>query len=72
MVNLADYRTMRHPATYIVFVDLPSEVGGAVFSSLGASIKFLKRMKGHPASVHDKHGTLVAYSHEGGITFCQA
>ena len=68
---LIDYRTVHHKGTHIVFLDYEDEIDGAVFSSLGAAIKFVKLMKGHNASVHDEHGDLIAYSHKGGITLCQ-
>lgn len=68
---LIGYRTVHHKVTHIVFLDYDNDIDGAVFSSLGAAIKFVKWMKGHNATVHDEHGDIIAYSHRGGITLCQ-
>lgn len=69
--HIIDYRTLRHRGTHIVFLDYEGELNAVVFSSFGATLKFLKYMRGYEATVHDEHGDIIAFTTKGGITLCQ-
>ena len=64
---VVDYRTLRHKASHIVFLE-SSEGIDVVFSILGATMKFLKLMRDLKASIHGRNGSLLGYMQNGGIT----
>lgn len=64
-----DYRTKRHQGKYVVFLEAADgTIDAAIFSSFGATLKFLKLMCNYKATVHDRAGDVVAFMHHGGIT----
>lgn len=70
---VVDYRTLRHKASHIVFLESSAGIDVAVFSSLGATMKFLRAMNKYlmdtyKASIHGRNGRLLGYMQNGGIT----
>ena len=65
---VVDYRTLRHKASHIVFLESSDCIDAAVFSSLGATLKFLKLMSNYKASIHGRDGSLLVFMQNGGIT----
>ena len=65
---VVDYRTLRHKASHIVFLESSEGIDVVVFSSLGATMKFLKLMRDLKASIHGRNGSLLGYMQNGGIT----
>lgn len=65
---VVDYRTLRHKGEYVVFLESSDDMSAAIFSSLKATLKFLKLMSNYRASVHDRGGRLIGYMQNGGIT----
>lgn len=64
---LVDYRTLRHKASHIVFVDSMEGVDAAVFSSLGSAVKFLKLMNNYEATLHTTNGEVAGFMKDGRI-----
>ena len=68
---VADYRTLRHKARFMVMMDASekhNECHVVIFSSFGATLKFLKQFPDASATIYNSKGKIKGQLKDRGLT----